>query len=148
MKKSKKGNEDEYKKSSNEGVLESSDENGERDEEELPQNLNTRPRQYSAQCDRQYVLWIWIQQIPPIHTQYHSFILQFLLSSIFWPFLFFSAVLSLSIPLICFHRQFSRNTTVTVDWVWCFFKGKHWAGWWIVSNRKWNRRLEEGSCKP
>lgn len=97
---SKKGNEDEYEKGGDEGVLDSSDENGEGDEEELPQHLRARPCQHPAQCHRQYVIRVRVQQIPPLHIQCRPspiLFLRFLSSSIFNPLLF-SSCLPLSVP--------------------------------------------------
>lgn len=67
---SEKRNEDENQKSSNEGVFEGGDENCQRDEEELPQDLNAGPGQHTSQSDGHYVVRIRVQQIPELQIEY------------------------------------------------------------------------------
>ncbi|KAL5974565.1 hypothetical protein ACLOJK_031235 [Asimina triloba] len=65
---SKEGNEDEEKESSDGGVLESSNEDGKGDEKELAEDLDTGPRQEPRQSDGQDVVRIWVQQVSPFEV--------------------------------------------------------------------------------
>lgn len=66
---SKKGNENEDEKSSDERVLEGSNKNGQRDEQELPEDLHTCPCENARETKGKDVVRVRVQKVPPIETQ-------------------------------------------------------------------------------